>query len=61
VEDFNTSKYKDVVNMEDLEKIHILRVLDQNNWERVQSSLQLGISQKTLYSKIKKYKLKPNV
>jgi DNA-binding NtrC family response regulator len=54
VEDFNTSKYKDVVNMEDLEKIHILRVLDQNNWERVQSSLQLGISQKTLYSKIKK-------
>jgi DNA-binding NtrC family response regulator len=55
-----SSSYSNVVNMEDLEKIHILRVLESNNWERVQSSLQLGISQKTLYSKIKKYNLKPN-
>jgi two-component system, NtrC family, response regulator AtoC len=55
-----STSYSNVVNMEDLEKIHILRVLENNNWERVQSSLQLGISQKTLYSKIKKYNLKPN-
>jgi two-component system NtrC family response regulator len=55
-----SSAYPDVVNIEDLEKIHILRVLEMNNWERVHSSLQLGISQKTLYSKIKKYHLKPN-
>lgn len=49
-----------LLSMSDLEKIHIQRVLEANNWDRVHSAIQLGISQKTLYSKIKNYHLKKN-
>lgn len=45
------------LSLEDVEKQHIKKVLDQYDWDRVQSSLHLGISQKTLYTKIKKYNL----
>lgn len=53
-------EYSKVINIEDLERLHIHKVLELNRWERVPSALQLGISQKTLYSKIKKYNLKQN-
>jgi DNA-binding NtrC family response regulator len=49
--------YSDVDSIEEIERIHIQKMLDTNNWDRVLTSLKLGISQKTLYSKIKKYKL----
>lgn len=45
------------LSMDELERTHILKVLDLNSWERTKTAEQLGISQKTLYSKIKKYKL----
>ena len=45
--------------MEELEKWHIKKVLDKNRWDRSQTANQLGISPKTLYTKIKKYELKP--
>ncbi|HEY7750698.1 MAG TPA: helix-turn-helix domain-containing protein [Ignavibacteriaceae bacterium] len=45
--------------MEELEKWHIQKVLDKNRWDRTQTANQLGISPKTLYTKIKKYELKP--
>jgi len=45
--------------MEDLERWHIKKVLDKNRWDRTQTANQLGISPKTLYTKIKKYELRP--
>jgi DNA-binding NtrC family response regulator len=61
-EDFDFSNFvKDdgtFVSLEEVEKIHIKRALDQNNWNRENTARSLGISQKTLYSKIIKYKLK---
>lgn len=47
-----------IMTMEEVERIHIKRALDQNNWNRENSARTLDISQKTLYSKIIKYNLK---
>jgi DNA-binding NtrC family response regulator len=50
---------EEILSMEDVEKWHIKKVLDKNRWDRTQTANQLGISPKTLYTKIKKYELKP--
>jgi DNA-binding NtrC family response regulator len=50
----------DILSMEELEKWHIENVLNANKWDRTQTAMQLGISPKTLYTKIKKYELKQN-
>jgi DNA-binding NtrC family response regulator len=50
---------ENILSMEDLERWHIKKVLDKNRWDRTQTANQLGISPKTLYTKIKKYELKP--
>lgn len=50
---------EEILSMEDLERWHIKKVLDRNRWDRTQTANQLGISPKTLYTKIKKYELKP--
>jgi DNA-binding NtrC family response regulator len=50
---------EEILSMEDLERWHIKKVLDKNRWDRTQTANQLGISPKTLYTKIKKYELKP--
>lgn len=42
---------------EEIEKIHIEAVLKENNWDRDTSANILGMSKKTLYSKIKKYNI----
>ena len=47
-----------VLSMEDVEKRHIAKVLKRNRWDRTQTANQLGISPKTLYTKIKKYEIK---
>ena len=47
-----------VLSMEEIEKQHIARVLKRNRWDRTQTANQLGISPKTLYTKIKKYEIK---
>ncbi len=39
----------------DVEREHILRVLDAQNWNRTQSAHLLGIDVKTLYNKLKRY------
>jgi two-component system, NtrC family, response regulator AtoC len=62
---FQSRKFSDIneteeiLSMEDLERWHIKKVLDKNRWDRTQTANQLGISPKTLYTKIKKYELKP--
>jgi len=48
----------EILSMEDLERWHIAKVLDANRWDRTVTANQLGISPKTLYTKIKKYELK---
>ncbi len=48
---------EEITSLEELERLHILRILKENNWNRENSARALGISQKTLYSKIKNYKL----
>jgi len=47
-----------IISMDELEKIHIIRALRHFRWDRTQTASQLGISQKTLYTKIKKYEIK---
>ena len=61
-DDFDFTKFvKDdgtIITMEEVERIHIKRALDQSNWNRENTARALDISQKTLYSKILKYNLK---
>ena len=57
ISDFESAD--EILSMEDLERWHIKKVLDKNRWDRTQTANQLGISPKTLYTKIKKYELKP--
>ena len=47
----------DIVSMEELEKRHIQKALNFYDWDRAKTAYKLGISIKTLYSKIKKYSL----
>jgi len=42
-------------SLEELEKIHIQKVLEHHGFNRVKSAQVLGITPKTLYLKIKKY------
>lgn len=43
--------------LEDMEKQHILKVLNENSWNMTQTSKELGINRSTLYDKIRKYEL----
>jgi DNA-binding NtrC family response regulator len=47
----------DSLSLDDLEEIHIKKILDSNDWNRETTARTLGISQKTLYTKIRKYNL----
>ncbi len=53
-----SSPPENILSMEDLERWHIERVLKINRWDRTQTAGQLGISPKTLYTKIKKYAIR---
>ena len=48
----------DTLSLDELEEIHIKKILDANDWNRETTARTLGISQKTLYTKIRKYNLK---
>jgi DNA-binding NtrC family response regulator len=43
--------------LEDVEKEHILKILEETGGNQVKASQILGINRKTLYKKIKKYKI----
>ena len=47
-----------IESMEEVEKRHIRKALRAFNWDRARTAKSLGISAKTLYTKIKKYELK---
>ncbi|MCF6270487.1 MAG: sigma-54 dependent transcriptional regulator [Melioribacteraceae bacterium] len=46
------------LSLDELEKIHIKKILSSNDWNREDTARVLGISQKTLYTKIRKYNIK---
>lgn len=48
-------------SLEEIERIHIERVLKANNWNRIKTAQTLGITPKTLYLKIKKYGIKASI
>ncbi|MGD8779685.1 MAG: sigma-54 dependent transcriptional regulator [Ignavibacteria bacterium] len=48
---------KEIATLEEVEKHHIKKCLDAFEWNREKSAHTLGISLKTLYTKIKKYGL----
>jgi two-component system response regulator AtoC len=58
--DYSLANEDRVMSLEEMEKIHIKRALNFNNWNRENTARTLGISQKTLYSKIIKYSLRQN-
>jgi DNA-binding NtrC family response regulator len=47
-------------SLHDIEKQHIIQILEDNEWNISKSSSILGIDRSTLYSKIKRYDLKKN-
>jgi DNA-binding NtrC family response regulator len=47
--------------LEDTQKDHIRRALVANNWNYTRTSMQLGIGRTTLWRKVKKYDLKPEL
>jgi DNA-binding NtrC family response regulator len=49
---------EEIMSMEELEKRHIARALSHFKWDRAQTASRLGISPKTLYTKIKKYEIR---
>ncbi|OGU18520.1 MAG: hypothetical protein A2059_01025 [Ignavibacteria bacterium GWA2_55_25] len=49
--------YQRLVSLEDLEKVHIQKVLEHHHWNRLKTAETLGITTKTLYLKIKRYKI----
>jgi DNA-binding NtrC family response regulator len=48
----------ELLSLEELERIHIERILRYNRWNRAKTAQMLGITPKTLYLKIKRYGLK---
>jgi len=48
------------MSLEDMEKIHLSKVLKRLEWNKSKASKTLGISRATLRAKIKKYNLKDN-
>lgn len=54
----NNDENDEIYSLDELEKRHIYKALNAFQWDRVKSALHLNISQKTLYTKIKKYNLK---
>lgn len=56
-QDAPSASFDNELSLEAVEKIHIKNILDKFDWDRVRTALHLGISQKTLYTKIKKFNL----
>ncbi|SDT84429.1 sigma-54-dependent transcriptional regulator [Desulfobacula phenolica] len=47
-------------SLNDMEKQHIHKILEQTGWNISKSAVILGIDRSTLYNKIKRYELKPD-
>jgi len=56
-----TAAQEAFLNMDEMEKQHINKALIINRWDRALTAQRLGISVKTLYTKIKKYNIKQEI
>ncbi|MBN1348259.1 sigma-54-dependent Fis family transcriptional regulator [candidate division KSB1 bacterium] len=56
---FTSHPTASIKTLEDVEREHIEKALAFTNWNRTQTAKLLGIDRKTLYDKIKKYRLIP--
>lgn len=45
------------MDLKDLERVYIKKILEENGWNKLQAAKVLGIDRKTLYKKIKEYDL----
>ncbi|MBI4429225.1 MAG: sigma-54-dependent Fis family transcriptional regulator [Ignavibacteriales bacterium] len=54
----SSNGYSEFMTMEEVEKMHIEKVLKHNHWNRAKTAQMLGITPKTLYLKIKRYGIK---
>jgi len=45
-------------SIKEVEKTHIARILDENNWNIARTAKILGINRSTLYAKIKAYEIR---
>ncbi len=48
----------EILSIDDVERRHIAKTLNVLNWDRNKTAVKLGISPKTLYTKIRKYQIK---
>ena len=48
------------VTVKRLEKLYLIKVLEDNDWQQSKVSALLGVDRKTLYRKINQYHLKPS-
>ncbi len=55
--DDNSINLSGSMDLKDLEKVYIRKVLEENGWNKLQAAKVLGIDRKTLYKKIKEYEL----
>lgn len=55
--DFSFDGYDSNKGLKDLERSYILKVLNENSWNKLKAAVQLGIDRKTLYKKIAEYGL----
>jgi transcriptional regulator with PAS, ATPase and Fis domain len=56
--EYNDNSDSEILKLDEIERLHIRKALNVNDWNRENTARALGISQKTLYTKIKKYSLK---
>ena len=56
--EYENESDEEILKLEDIERLHIRKALNVNDWNRENTARALGISQKTLYTKIKKYSLR---
>jgi two-component system response regulator HydG len=47
-------------SIQEMERLHIKRILDKTAWNISQSARRLGIDRQTLYNKMEKYGLSRN-
>ncbi len=57
IEDSNNSDKEDNLNLSDLGRQMIIKALERNNGNRKKAAEELGISDRTLYRKLKKYNI----
>ena len=57
-ENHDPVQFSKLISIEELEKLYLIHVLDETDWNITRSAHILGLNRDTLYEKIKKYQIK---